>query len=46
MRFIEDFSIKETATIMGKTPLVVKAMQNRAKKALSENLTRGCTVRE
>ncbi|MUK86823.1 sigma-70 family RNA polymerase sigma factor [Ornithinibacillus sp. L9] len=38
LRFIEDFSIKETAEIMGKTILSVKALQNRARKALSEQI--------
>jgi RNA polymerase sigma-70 factor, ECF subfamily len=36
LRFIEGFSIKETASIMGKTTLSVKSMQNRARKALSQ----------
>ena len=36
LRFVEEFSIKETASIMGKTTLSVKALQNRARKALSE----------
>ncbi|WP_087973482.1 RNA polymerase sigma factor [Oceanobacillus rekensis] len=38
LRFIEDFSIKETAEIMGKTTLSVKALQHRARKELSEHI--------
>ncbi|UCZ55017.1 RNA polymerase sigma factor [Bacillus shivajii] len=38
LRFIEDFSIKETAEIMGKTTLSVKSMQRRARQALSEQV--------
>ena len=38
LRFIEDFSIKETAAIMGKTTPAVKSMQRRASKILSEEI--------
>lgn len=35
LRFIEDFSLKETAETMGRTVFSVKALQHRARKALS-----------
>lgn len=38
LRFIEDFTLEETAETMGKTLLSVKAMQHRARKALSERI--------
>ncbi|WP_067727186.1 RNA polymerase sigma factor [Oceanobacillus damuensis] len=38
LRFIEGFSIKETAEIMGKTNLSIKALQRRARKELSEHI--------
>lgn len=38
LRFIEDFSIKETADIMGKSVLSVKSIQRRARMALSEKM--------
>ncbi|WP_216827393.1 RNA polymerase sigma factor [Alkalihalobacterium elongatum] len=38
LRFIEDFSIKETAEIMGKTTLAVKSLQHRARNALSAQI--------
>ncbi|KHF40541.1 RNA polymerase sigma factor [Halalkalibacter okhensis] len=38
LRFIEDFSIKETAHIMGKSVLAVKSTQRRARMALSERM--------
>lgn len=41
LRFIEGFSIKETANIMGKTTLSVKALQHRARKALLEQIQPG-----
>ena len=41
LRFIEGFSIKETAHIMGKTTLSVKALQHRARKALFEQIQPG-----
>lgn len=36
LRFIDDFSISETAKIMSKTALAIKALQHRAKKRLIE----------
>jgi len=38
LRFIEEFSIQETSEIMGKSTLSVKAMQRRARLALSEQM--------
>ncbi|RDW20071.1 RNA polymerase sigma factor [Oceanobacillus arenosus] len=38
LRFIEDFTLQETADAMGKTVLSVKAMQLRARRALSEQI--------
>lgn len=38
LRFIEGFSIKETANIMGKTILSVKSLQHRARKALFDHI--------
>lgn len=39
LRFVEDFSIKETADIMGKSSLAVKSMQRRARLALAEEIS-------
>lgn len=38
LRFIEDFTLQETAETMGKTLLSIKAMQHRARKALSKRI--------
>ncbi|SER57121.1 RNA polymerase sigma factor [Salipaludibacillus aurantiacus] len=38
LRFVEDFSITETAEIMGKTALSIKSAQRRARLALHEKL--------
>jgi RNA polymerase sigma-70 factor (ECF subfamily) len=40
LRFIEDFSIADTAKVMSKTVLAVKSLQHRAKKRLLELLER------
>ncbi|ADH99083.1 RNA polymerase sigma factor [Salisediminibacterium selenitireducens] len=40
LRIIEDFSVKETAAIMKKSPLAVKALLYRARKALASNYER------
>jgi RNA polymerase sigma-70 factor, ECF subfamily len=40
LRFLEDFSIRETAAIMGKTEINVKVIQNRAIAALRKALDR------
>lgn len=45
LRFIEDFSIKETAEIMGKSTLAVKSMQHRARKVLFEQINLGVSSR-
>ncbi|MHA6252428.1 RNA polymerase sigma factor [Oceanobacillus sp. CAU 1775] len=44
LRFIEDFTLQETADIMGKTVLSVKAMQRRARRALSEHINMEAVV--
>lgn len=41
LRFFEDFSIKETAEIMGKSVLSVKSMQRRARLLLAEQIKSG-----
>ncbi|TMW70964.1 RNA polymerase sigma factor [Alteribacter natronophilus] len=46
LRFIEDFSLKETAEIMGKSVLAIKAMQRRARTALSESISMEVTSYE
>jgi RNA polymerase sigma-70 factor (ECF subfamily) len=38
LRFIEGFTIKETAEIMGKSVLSVKAIQRRARQSLTEQI--------
>jgi RNA polymerase sigma-70 factor (ECF subfamily) len=45
LRFMEGYSLEQSATIMGKTPGAVKALQHRALRALARQLTNRNPVR-